>query len=796
MKILHITDSHGTMKNPESRRDIYWKTFLDKLYEIGIIVKHYNIDMVIHTGDLFHVARVSDKFAGMVAERILAWGVPCYVVPGNHDMEGYSISTLDQTKLGLLATTGVVRILERDTPFIVTGKQGSEEYTVAISGQEYYADIDMGKATDFEMQQPLQDFNILCYHGYIADTPQNPNIRCTMASDVEVMTDADIILSGHYHRQFAYAGQDVDIYNPGSMMRVEQTEYNKTHKPMYGILELSLTKNGDVLYDYQFHEFRVAKPSTTVFDYTAKYKAKSHAITLDGFKNSIANTMATVTSTTSISDIIRDVCQNDGNVTKEVQDKALRMYMDTLKNAPDQFEVKQGFVEASAMKWIKSVHLKNFQSHEDTLAEFDSGLNIIVGESNNGKTSILRGIMWVVDNMPLGSDFIMAGKKDCSVRVEYSDGTYIERGRTVKDTGYYEIGYYDENNQFQTQQFRGFTNAVPVEIMNVHQMPKVNITKDIETHLNVLSQLDNPFLLTESPQVKAAAIGRITGTHILDAAVKDCNKTILGNKKLMTSYGQDLAQKQEDLKAEPDLMVMTTAQTIYHAILKRIQDMKHDNDKVAGFIQDIAETALNISHAEYDIKRLKSITTIKSVVEKASETVSKISKIETYIKGYNDITSGIIAEDIKRQQLADIISIEPIVSRALWLGGIIMSIKEYQLKLKVTEDSISGTEKSIESCQRFTQEAGRIVAFGMDKIQFTGKVGGYVQSYQNICADIEMQEKKKDGYVKIKDSVTMQMAGIKKKRTEYLLQEGVCPCCGQPITEEHTYAVTEFFGGN
>ena len=99
MKILHITDSHGTVKGPESRKDIYYITFLRKLYELGYVVKKEKIDMVIHTGDLFHTARVSDKFAGQVSEMIKSWQVPVYVVPGNHDMEGETTDVSDQTKL-------------------------------------------------------------------------------------------------------------------------------------------------------------------------------------------------------------------------------------------------------------------------------------------------------------------------------------------------------------------------------------------------------------------------------------------------------------------------------------------------------------------------------------------------------------------------------------------------------------------------------------------------------------------------------------------------------------------------
>ena len=32
MRILHITDSHGTVKSPESRTDVYYITFLRKMY--------------------------------------------------------------------------------------------------------------------------------------------------------------------------------------------------------------------------------------------------------------------------------------------------------------------------------------------------------------------------------------------------------------------------------------------------------------------------------------------------------------------------------------------------------------------------------------------------------------------------------------------------------------------------------------------------------------------------------------------------------------------------------------------
>ena len=75
------------------------------------------------------------------------------------------------------------------------------------------------------------------------------------------------------------------------------------------------------------------------------------------------------------------------------------------------------------MKYIKKVNLVNFQSHKDTTIEFDKGLNIIVGASDSGKTSILRGIKWALYNDPSGDYFIREGESECSVTIYFSDMT-------------------------------------------------------------------------------------------------------------------------------------------------------------------------------------------------------------------------------------------------------------------------------------------------------------------------------------------------------------------------------------
>ena len=792
MKILHITDSHGTAKGPESRKDIYYIAFLRKLYELGYVIKKEKIDIVIHTGDLFHTARVSDKFAGQVSEMIKSWQIPVYVVPGNHDIEGYTTNTIDQTKLGLLAKAGVINILDRDNPITITANQNGEEYTVAISGQEYYAHIDEGNMQDFEMQQDEADFNILAIHGYIADTKQHPNIKYTMVEDI--ITDADVILTGHYHRQFEWNGPDIDIYNPGSMMRVEQTDYNKTHIPQYGILNINLLPSGSIGYNYTFHEFKIAQPSITVFDYDSKYKEKTISITLDGFKTSIANTMNQIQPSIGIIQIINDICTNT-NVDTIITQKTMDIYNDTLQSIPDEFEVQQGFIPAQNQKYITSVTLKNFQAHKDTTICFDKGLNIIVGESNQGKTAILRAILWAIDNQPLGNDFIMAGENECFVFIEFNDGTSIKRGRTVKDTGYYEIIYYDDNGVLQTATYRGFTNAVPVEVANVHQMPKVSITKDIETHLNVLSQLDGPFLLTESPLVKASAIGRITGTHVIDTAIKNSNKTIQSNRKLIKSYSEDLQQKENEYNQLPDIKSMEVFSKKYSYIVKHITNLNDSVTKLNINIQQINQYHHQMMQEKERCEKLKKIAALLPIIQTTQNKFNKIIFLYEKLIKHKELSLQIEHNQISIERGKYFAKLKPLVdSISSEIDVVNVLLNAYITKINDLSNDINTNDNIRNIMHKYALKSKSIIAYCQVANAYVSKLAPKVDEISNmdlkqidLCKSVTATRK---NIKSIKSNITK----IQKERNQFILKQGYCPCCGQKVYEAaHSNSIINFF---
>lgn len=80
---------------------------------------------------------------------------------------------------------------------------------------------------------------------------------------------------------------------------------------------------------------------------------------------------------------------------------------------------------------IKKVILYNFESHVNTTINFTDNFNLIVGESNSGKSAIIRA-MGVVVNNNWDKDMVRSGCDFCRVTIETDKGwVEAERGEKI-----------------------------------------------------------------------------------------------------------------------------------------------------------------------------------------------------------------------------------------------------------------------------------------------------------------------------------------------------------------------------
>jgi len=123
---------------------------------------------------------------------------------------------------------------------------------------------------------------------------------------------------------------------------------------------------------------------------------------------------------------------------------------------------------------IKSLTIKNFQSHKNSQLDFSDGINVITGSSNCGKTAIIRALNFVITNRPQGLAFksSFADKKEtCKVSLVINNQEIIREKNT--SINQYQVG----GSLFDT-----IGNDVPSEISSAINMSDINISTQFEKH--------------------------------------------------------------------------------------------------------------------------------------------------------------------------------------------------------------------------------------------------------------------------------------------------------------------------
>ncbi|MDN5324143.1 MAG: hypothetical protein PWQ67_2597, partial [Clostridia bacterium] len=165
------------------------------------------------------------------------------------------------------------------------------------------------------------------------------------------------------------------------------------------------------------------------------------------------------------------------------------------------------------MKQIQEIVIENFQSHAKTVVKPapNGQLTVLTGQSDSGKTAILRALRWVFYNSPNNTDFIRVGAKFARVTVTFSDGASVTRWRSQGGINRYIV---------DGDVLEGFGTGVPLEVIDATGVKELTIG-DMSFCLNLAEQLDGPFLgKSVSAPARAKVLGKLAGTEEIDYAGK------------------------------------------------------------------------------------------------------------------------------------------------------------------------------------------------------------------------------------------------------------------------------------
>ena len=701
--------------------------------------------MVLHGGDLFHTPDVSNKFTGEIAKEIKSWGVDTYVVPGNHDVYGYNVSTLYNTKLGLLSTTGVIKILDRLHPLII--KRGN--FRLCIDGQEYYEDIDKGNGNDFSVSDLSVDFNILVYHGMLLDRKFFNGVPHTLIDDV--ITSADLVLAGHYHPGFGIIKKDGVTYcNPGSSLRVENTKENRVNIPKMAVIDID---ESNANFNINFVEFDSAKPGDEVF----ADKPVTNKAYLNGLNQFHEKLQSSSFNGVNLSDMIDNYCvanQEDKEIGELVKEKI---------NKFSTLSIDNGYIPEQNNIYISKVEIDNFQAHKHKSIDFVNGLNVIKGESNSGKTAILRAIYWVLYDKPNGSNFIKTGAKSCRVRLYLSNGYIIERKRSRSSSGTYILIAPDGF----LQEYKGFSNNIPIEITNAHQMPELKIN-GVSYRINIASQLDQPFLVGNSSSERISMIGSLVDADKADEAKKEFN---LEKRRAETKKKQLQELLDDNMNKIKKYDYLDNLEKTINVFESALNKLNNDEDKLKK-MNDINNNRIKLI-SEYDSinNRLNSIfIPDKDVIDEFNNKLSLIEDLCSLNDKYNNSSQELEVISSRLNEIGNVDDINDMISEIKNLIDKIDNLSKLKLE---REDLLSKDftfNYDIDGINKLINEY-------KDNVLKIENLTSLLNDRNSIITINSIESKIKD--------VDKQLTDIKQEKEKLIAdlekEDNICPYCKQKI---------------
>ena len=329
---------------------------------------------------------------------------------------------------------------------------------------------------------------------------------------------------------------------------------------------------------------------------------------------------------------------------------------------------------------IKKVEIENFQSHKKTILEFVPGTNVIIGESDAGKSAIFRAINWAITNRPLGDGFRSDWGGDTRVAIYTAEGDVIERIKTATRNVYIING----------KPLTAFGSEVPEQVSEILRMDEANIQ----------SQMDVPFLLAVSPGEAARLLNKAASIDDIDYTISNLRgeyQKVSNNIKFNEGKLKDYEKQIKQYDNLPEL----------EEKLERVEEAEKELEKHEQKLAKLTQLVAGVIRIHTELEKTKNIQQIE---QKFEQILSRYNQYEEQRKRLDKLEQ--IAQKVKVRQ-------------------------EYLKSTQYVEDSIALVQKVYDEYQECQTKQQTFVKLK----RLIGSVTSLNQSIQRIEREISQLEK-------------------------------------------------------
>jgi len=332
------------------------------------------------------------------------------------------------------------------------------------------------------------------------------------------------------------------------------------------------------------------------------------------------------------------------------------------------------------LSMISKLSIKNFQSHKDSILEFDKGVNIIIGPSDSGKTAIIRALRWLFWNRPQGDSVRSNWGGETVVHIE-TDTDKIDRWKHNYENAY----------RLNTQtDFKALRSDVPQEIIDALNISEINLQR----------QLDSPFLLSETPGVVAQHFNKVAKLDKIDTATSNINSAI----RQLTSdikYGEEQKEKiEEELKSFEHLEK-------FEADVEVLEDMEKGFDTLVSNRRKIQVLVAKIGFVKQDIDKYSQLLLLEQPLNKIFDLREQLGEVYNNRKALWSLVSSIKLTNDEIDHQNTLTTLETPVNSLLSLYKQVNTLKSDKIKLSKAISYINSTKYKLSTAEslKMTLEA-------------------------------------------------------------------------------------------
>ena len=273
---------------------------------------------------------------------------------------------------------------------------------------------------------------------------------------------------------------------------------------------------------------------------------------------------------------------------------------------------------------MHNIVIENFQSHQKTELNLSDGINVFSGNSDCGKSAIMRALLWCIENKPSGDAYVRNAIKDNKGKIKGTCSVSIDGITRVRNKDF--NGYKTEVGST----YEALRTDVPTPIQDELGIGSVNIQR----------QLDGPFMLSNTPGENAKYINSLVNLDVIDKSASWIGAKIRNNNSELMARNSELEELHKQSIDENILSELEYVATT-------INELSKVQTEVESYISRLEDDINQYESVKSKLSKFNSLDSLNQLVNnidaltiKADNLVGEFSDLGNKIDIFNKLSNG------------------------------------------------------------------------------------------------------------------------------------------------------------